>query len=150
MEFKAQGVTYVDEPNKDVVINTAAIDLESQVKVQQRFNSRNVANRYSPNIYIDDGSNGSNLMYTYSYKNYVENNEKPNISNNYANTYKSTLTSNPVYSSVDGLRLHPTGDSGGYSNFTISLTGSGALDISKILEIPFIQEVIACKSAINI
>ena len=33
--------------------------------------------------------------------------------------------------------------------FTIALTGSGALDISKILEIPFIQEVIACKSAVE-
>ena len=120
MEYKAQGVTYVDEPNKDVVINTAAEGESVNNKVQHRFNSRNVANKYSPNIYIDDGSNGSNLMYTYSYKNYVENNEKPNVTNNYANTYKSTLTSNPVYSSVDGLRLHPTGDSGGYSNFTIS------------------------------
>ena len=35
------------------------------------------------------------------------------------------------------------------SNFTISLTGSGALDISKILDVPFIQEVIACKSAVE-
>ncbi len=34
-------------------------------------------------------------------------------------------------------------------NFTIALTGSGALDISKVLELPFIQEVIACKSAVE-
>ena len=33
--------------------------------------------------------------------------------------------------------------------FTISLTGSGALDISKILGVSFIQEVIACKSAVE-
>ena len=35
------------------------------------------------------------------------------------------------------------------STFTISLTGSGALDISKILGVPFIQEVISCKSAVE-
>ena len=35
------------------------------------------------------------------------------------------------------------------NSFTISLTGSGALDISKILDVPFIQEVIACKSAVE-
>ena len=33
--------------------------------------------------------------------------------------------------------------------FTVSLTGSGALDISKILNVNFIQEVIACKSAVE-
>ena len=33
--------------------------------------------------------------------------------------------------------------------FTMSLTGSGALDIAKILKIPFIQEVIACKTAVE-
>ena len=32
---------------------------------------------------------------------------------------------------------------------TVSLTGSGALDIAKILSINFIQEVIACKSAVE-
>ena len=35
------------------------------------------------------------------------------------------------------------------NEFTMSLTGSGALDISKILKIPFIQEVIACKTAVK-
>lgn len=35
------------------------------------------------------------------------------------------------------------------SEFTISLTGSGALEISKLLNIPFIQEVIACKKAVE-
>ena len=33
--------------------------------------------------------------------------------------------------------------------FTLSLTGSGALDISKILGVDFIQEVISCKSAVE-
>ena len=35
------------------------------------------------------------------------------------------------------------------ATFTLSLTGSGALDIAKILEVDFIQEVIACKSAVE-
>ena len=35
------------------------------------------------------------------------------------------------------------------NTFTVSLTGSGALDISKILNVNFIQEVIACKSAVE-
>ena len=34
-------------------------------------------------------------------------------------------------------------------SFTLSLTGSGALEIAKILEVDFIQEVIACKSAVE-
>ncbi len=35
------------------------------------------------------------------------------------------------------------------NTFTMTLTGSGALDISKILNIDFIQEVISCKSAVE-
>jgi len=35
------------------------------------------------------------------------------------------------------------------NNFTISLTGSGAISASKYLGIPFIQEVISCKRAIQ-
>ena len=35
------------------------------------------------------------------------------------------------------------------NNFKICLTGSGALDISKILGFSFVQEVIACKSAVE-
>ena len=35
------------------------------------------------------------------------------------------------------------------NTFTVYLTGSGALDISKILGVNFIQEVIACKSAVE-
>lgn len=36
-----------------------------------------------------------------------------------------------------------------HSEFTISLTGSGALEISRLLNISFIQEVIACKKAVE-
>ena len=34
-------------------------------------------------------------------------------------------------------------------NFRIALTGSGAIDIAKYLDIPFIQEVIACKNSVE-
>lgn len=36
-----------------------------------------------------------------------------------------------------------------HAEFTISLTGSGALEISRLLNISFIQEVIACKKAVE-
>ena len=35
------------------------------------------------------------------------------------------------------------------NDFTISLTGSGALDISKVLGLDFVQEVISCKTAVE-
>lgn len=35
------------------------------------------------------------------------------------------------------------------NSFTLALTGSGAIDISKYLDIPFIQEVIACKNSVE-
>ena len=35
------------------------------------------------------------------------------------------------------------------SKFTLALTGSGALDISKMLGVTFVQEVISCKSAVE-
>ncbi len=35
------------------------------------------------------------------------------------------------------------------SEFTIALTGSGALSTSKFLELPFIQEVVSCKRAVE-
>jgi len=35
------------------------------------------------------------------------------------------------------------------SDIKISVTGSGAIDISKYLDIPFVQEVVACTKAIE-
>ena len=108
IEFTAEGAIVKDE-------------LVSQLKKtnKHRRRERNIL-LPSPKIYVDDGSNGTNLINTYSYKNYCEKGERPSTENNYANNYKTTLTSNPVYDAVDGLRLHPTAESGGYSNFTIS------------------------------
>lgn len=45
--------------------------------------------------------------------------------------------------------LHKLLDDYPNNNFKITLTGSGALEISKLLEIPFIQEVISCKKAVE-
>ena len=36
-----------------------------------------------------------------------------------------------------------------YNTFTVALTGSGAMSASKFLELPFIQEVVACKRAVE-
>lgn len=35
------------------------------------------------------------------------------------------------------------------NNFTIALTGSGAMSTSKFLDLPFIQEVVSCKRAVE-
>ncbi|MCI8352176.1 MAG: hypothetical protein HFJ58_00870, partial [Clostridia bacterium] len=35
------------------------------------------------------------------------------------------------------------------NTFTVALTGSGAMSASKFLELPFIQEVVACKRAVE-
>ena len=35
------------------------------------------------------------------------------------------------------------------TEFTIALTGSGAMSVAKFLDLPFIQEVIACKRAVE-
>ena len=148
IEYTTNGVNVVDRDNirdketsEKVPINTPQISEESStssgtecqtpIKInKQRFNSRSITKKTSPKIYVNDGSHGTNLINTYSYKNYCTPNEKPTIENNYSNNYKSALTTNPKYGEIvnskfiggpiDGLRLHPTGDSGGYSNFTIS------------------------------
>ena len=138
MEYTTNGVNVVDRDNirdkettEKVPINTPQISEESSIKInKQRFNSRSITKKTSPNIYVNDGSNGTNLINTHSYKNYCTPNEKPTIENNYSNNFKSALTTNTKYNEIinskfiggpiDGFRLHPTGDSGGYSNFTIS------------------------------
>ena len=138
IEYTTNGVNVVDRDNirdkettEKVPINTPQISEEIPIKInKQRFNSRSITKKTSPNIYVNDGSNGTNLINIHSYKNYCTPNEKPTIENNYSNNFNSALTTNTKYSEIinskfiggpiDGFRLHPTGDSGGYSNFTIS------------------------------
>ena len=138
IEYTTNGVNVTDRDNirdtetsEKIPINTPQISEESPIKInKQRFNSRSITKKISPKIYVNDGSNGTNLINTHSYKNYCTPNEKPTIENNYSNNFKSALTTNTKYNEIinskfiggpiDGFRLHPTGDSGGYSNFTIS------------------------------
>ena len=127
IEFTADGVNVA---NRDNVRDEEFPEISIKPVMKGRFNSRSITKKVSPRIYVNDGSNGSNLINTYSYKNYCYPNEKSSIENNYSNNYKTATTTNSKYCEVidskfingpvDGLRLHPTGDSGGYSNFTIS------------------------------
>jgi hypothetical protein len=105
LEYHNEGVNYIEteEVVKKIHIPTRG----------RKFSS------YTPKIYVDDGSNGSNLVNTYSYKNYNFG-EKPSVTNNYTNNYKRSTTAPESYDATDGTKLHPTGDSGAYSNFTIS------------------------------
>lgn len=119
VEYKADGVVYETEDmtpqkSKGRILNVTA---QSANLTKSQTGKRNLIT-ISPKIYVNDGSNGTNLINTYSYKNYCTVNEKPSIENHYSNNYKRTLTSNVDYNTVDGTKLHPTGESGGYSNFT--------------------------------
>ena len=118
IEYTAEGAVVKDELVLQRPTGSSLKRGELKKKTYRR-RERNIL-LPSPKIYVNDGSNGTNLINTYSYKNYCERGETPSIKNNYTNNYKITLTSNPVYDAVDGLRLHPTAESGGYSNFTIS------------------------------
>ena len=53
-------------------------------------------------------------------------------------------TKNTVYNALNKL-VTEYGD----FNYTITLTGSGAMFISKALKLPFIQEVISCKRVVE-
>jgi len=117
IEYTAEGAVVKDELVSQRPTGSSLKRGELKKTNKHRRRERNIL-LPSPKIYVNDGSNGTNLINTYSYKNYCERGETPSIKNNYANNYKTTLTSNPVYDAVDGLRLHPTAESGGYSNFT--------------------------------
>lgn len=109
VEFKGEGVNYVDTPETIKKVEKKYLPLKGR-----KFST------YYPNIYVNDGSNGTNLKFTYSYKNYNNNNSKPSINNNYINNYESNITNAETYSATDGLKLHEFADHGGYSDYTIS------------------------------
>ena len=115
--------TNLEKPDDNIEYNASGavvIEPEKTIPKKNVHVRRNILLPTTPKIYVNDGSNGTNLVNTYSYKNYCEANERPSYKNNYHNNFKTALTSNPEYCAIDGLRLHPTGDSGGWSNFTIS------------------------------
>ena len=116
VEFKGEGVNYVDTAN--------GVSKRSETEEVKKFIPAPPKGRkfstYYPNIYVNDGSNGSNIKYAYSYKNYNFDNSAPNVQNNYINNYKSNIRRPETYNATDGLKLHPTADHGGYSDYTIS------------------------------
>ena len=102
IEYKNEGVNY--------------IATEEVVKKVPKATRGRVFKTSSPKIYVNDGSNGSNLKYTYSYPNY-NSDSKPSVQNNYMNNFETTFTHNVKYTASDPLRLHETADHGGYSDY---------------------------------
>lgn len=109
VEYSAEGIVY----------NSSADKLNALINEARKKGKRNLIKQVAPYVYVNDGSNGSNLKNSYSYRLYAEMNEKPSVFNNYNNNFKRVITSSAEYDAVDGLKLHPVADSGGYSNFTI-------------------------------
>ena len=72
----------------------------------------------------------------------ILNKDLETVYSNYERHFSDTKTT--LYNVLEKMLK----DFGG-NDFTISLTGSGALDISKILDVNFIQEVISCKSTVE-
>ena len=112
--FKADGVVVKDE---DIETDENGVHHRASRKVKRKVpRNRVLRNMREPSIYVDDGSNGSNLKYSYSYKVYNEG-EKPSYKNSYFNAYKSAMASAMTYSSSDATRLHLTADHRGYSDY---------------------------------
>lgn len=101
IEFTAEGVHYNDSPLKHLKTNRNRV-----IKMQP-----------APKIYVNDGSNGSNLVYSESYKLYTTSDKIARATNSYMNNFPRYETNNTVYNSVDGTKLHKYGESGGYSDY---------------------------------
>ena len=72
----------------------------------------------------------------------VMNDKLKTIYSNYTRHFSDTK--NTIYDVLNKLiKDYPN------SSFTMNLTGSGALEIANLLDIPFIQEVISCKKAVE-
>ena len=72
----------------------------------------------------------------------VMNDKLKTIYSNYTRHFSDTK--NTIYNVLTKLlKDYPN------SSFTMNLTGSGALEIANLLDIPFIQEVISCKKAVE-
>lgn len=100
-EYTAEGVHYNEEPRQFIKVNHGRV-----IKTQP-----------APRIYINDGSNGSNLVYSESYKLYTTSEYTPRVTSSYSNNFPRYETKNTVYNSVDGTKLHKYGDSGGFSDY---------------------------------
>lgn len=83
----------------------------------KRNRRRVIKTQPAPRIYINDGSHGSNLVYSESYKLYTTSEITPRVTSSYSNNYPRYETKNTVYDSTDGTKLHKYGESGGFSDY---------------------------------
>ena len=113
-EYTAEGVHYNEEPRQFIKVNHG---LRKQDLRPSGSSGRVIKTQPAPRIYINDGSNGTNLVYCESYKLYTTSKLTPRVTSSYSNNYPRSETKNTVYNSVDGTKLHPTGDSGGFSDY---------------------------------
>ena len=100
-EYTAEGVHYHEAPKQFIKVNHGRV-----IKTQP-----------APRIYINDGSNGSNLVYSESYKLYTTSEYTPRVTSSYSNNFPRYETKNTVYDSTDGTKLHKYGESGGFSDY---------------------------------
>ena len=91
-------------------------DLNHLPKLKNTHN-RVIKTQPSPKIYVNDGSNGTNLVYSESYKLYTTSKLTPRVTTSYSNNYPRVETKNTVYNSNDGTKLHKYGEFGGYSDY---------------------------------
>lgn len=103
-EFTAEGVRYTEQ-------------ITSFPKIKVTHN-RVIKTQPAPRIYVNDGSNGSNLRYCESYKLYTTSQSTPRVTNSYSNNFPRKETKNTVYDSTDGTKLDKYGEFGGYSDYT--------------------------------
>lgn len=100
-EYTAEGVHYSEAPKQFIKVNHGRV-----MKIQP-----------APRIYVNDGSNGSNLVYSESYKLYTTSEITPRVTSSYSNNFPRYETKNTVYDSTDGTKLHKYGESGGFSDY---------------------------------
>ena len=113
-EYTAEGVHYNEEPRQFIKVNHG---LRKQDLRPSGSSGRVIKTQPAPRIYINDGSNGSNLVYSESYKLYTTSEYTPRVTSSYSNNFPRYETKNTVYNSVDGTKLHKYGDSGGFSDY---------------------------------
>lgn len=103
-EYTATGVVYND------------LDQIVQLKAPR---GRNLIRQPPPKIYVDDGSNGFNLVYHYSYPQYAKIGSTPNVTNHYMNLYDEAMFHAPTKKEPDASRLHEFADHDGYSDYSM-------------------------------
>lgn len=79
--------------------------------------NRVIKTQPAPRIYVNDGSLGTNLVYAESYKTYTDSKYTPRVTSSYSNNFPRAETSTTIFNSTDGTKLHPTAESGGYSDY---------------------------------